>query len=140
VVAVNRGGSSAPSNAVSTTTTPTLQIKQLGGSLSDAKASGGDRFNVSGRIAGASRFDPNTQALRIEFGSADQPVVLAVPAASRGWNTKKGRLVFSSARSFVGGARFQLVLDPAKETFSLSVTGFEFPAAAANPVRLGLAH
>jgi hypothetical protein len=139
VVAVNRGGSSAPSNPVATAVAPTLQIKQLTGSLNDAKASGADRFSVSGRLAGASRFDPNTQALRIEFGSADKPVVLAVPAASRGWSAKRGKLVFSSARSFVGGARFQLVLDPTKETFSLAVSGFEFPTAVVNPIRLGLA-
>jgi hypothetical protein len=139
VVAVNRGGSSAPSNEVSATATPTLSVSVLKGTLVDARTSGADKFSASGNLAGAAGFDPNAQSLRIELGSSQRPLVLNVPAGDRGWSAKKGVLKFDSARSFVGGARFQLVLDAKKGTFSLAVSSFDFPQAVANPVSLGFA-
>jgi hypothetical protein len=138
VVAVNRGGPSAASNEAATTTSPTLALRMVAGSLFDSKAGRADRFAVSGTIDGAAAFDPNTQSLRIEFGAAAKPLVLSVPAASRGWTSTKGVLTFSSVKGYVGGARFKLILDPRKGTFSLTVSGFDLPAGG-NPVYLGAA-
>jgi hypothetical protein len=137
VVAVNRGGASAPSNEVSSTTTSTLRLRVLSGALVDAKGAGADKFSASGSIEGLA-FDPNAQPLRIEFGTADKPVVLSVPAASRGWTSKKGVLTFSSVKAYLGGARFKLVLDAKKGTFSLTASGFDLGAVQSR-VSLGMA-
>jgi hypothetical protein len=139
VVAVNRGGSSAASNEVAATTTPTLALEVRSGALHDAKAHGADRFAASGRLAGAEAFDPNVQALRIELGDAAGPLVLAVPAGSRGWTLKRGVLSFSSARSSFGGARFKLDLNVKRGTFSLSVAGFDFQSTPSGAVTVGMA-
>jgi hypothetical protein len=139
VVAVNRGGSSAPSAEVSTSTQATLSLNVLKGSLLDAGTLGGDRFSASGKIQGAAGFDPNAQSLRIELGSAAGPLVLSIPAGDRGWTGRHGNLSWNSARSFVGGARFKLDLNAKKGTFALSVTGFDFPAAAQSALGFGVA-
>jgi hypothetical protein len=139
VAAVNRGGSSEPSNEVSAATTPTLSLSSLKGSLLDAAVAGGDKFSLSGKLAGTADFDPQRDAVRLELGSAESPLVLTIPAAARGWTAKRGVFTWNSAKGFLGGARFKLVLDAKKGTFSLSVTAFDFPAAQAGAVRFGVA-
>jgi hypothetical protein len=137
VVAVNRGGESAPSNAVDVELAPTLSVALTAGSLVDGAKPGADKFSVKGAIAGVKGFDPNTQAVRILIGTKSNPVVLSVPAAARGWKVKRDVFSFESSRSFLGGAKFKLDLDAAKGTFALAVSSFEFPVNQANQVFVG---
>jgi len=134
VLAVNRGGSSASSDATATTTS-NLSLKVNSGSLVDSAKTGADRFSARGRIAGLSAFDAMKQPLRIEFGAADHPFVVSIPAGDRGWRVRRGLLSWDSARGATPKLAFQL--DSAKGTFSLTVAKFDFPSAAGNPVFVG---
>lgn len=124
--------------------TPTMTIVPLKGTMQDASKPLGDKIKVSGTFAFNSPSDQtfgSNDVLVLTLGDPTTPLTATITPDSKGWKFRNGVLnakahVISGLSSNVNvSAQFSLV----KSTFSISVSGFDFPVALSNQIQVGVA-
>ena len=72
--------------------------------------------------------------LRLQLGPTQAPVALTVPSNSVGWKVKKTKFTWKSAKG--DPVKASVVIDTAKRTLAITLSGFDFPGPATASVRL----
>lgn len=120
----------------------TMDLVLKKGAITDSPKAGKDRLTASGSMIFNSAspdgtFNPLTDSVTLWAGDSTAPVVISVPAGDSGWKSAKGKHTWRSPAG--ASPKAQIVIDLAKQSFSISLSGFSFPAHPENPMRVRFA-
>jgi hypothetical protein len=109
----------------------TLDVSLASGTLTDSSKPGKDKVKVKGFLAFNVEspdgiLDPATDSVSVSIGSAESTIEFEIPAADAGWKSKNGKHTWKSAKGVL--PKLVVVLDTAKQKFSVSVASAVFPA------------
>ncbi len=124
--------------------TPTMMIVPLKGMIQDAAKVGGDRVKVTGTFAFNDQSDhtfTSNDVVVLTVGDPAAPFTVRVTPDNSGWKLRNGR---ASAKAHVISGVFSNVavsaqLSLVKNSFSVSIRGFDFPASLTNQIQIGVA-
>jgi len=120
----------------------TMDLVLKKGAITDSPKAGKDRLTASGSVIFNSAspdgtFNPLSDSLTLWAGDSASPVVISIPAGDSGWKSAKGKHTWKSPAGT--SPKAQIVLDLTKQTFSIALSNFSFPAHPENPMRIRLA-
>jgi len=125
--------------------TPTMTIVPLNGSIVDSRNPKGSHVSVTGTFAFNSQSDQtfsSNDVIELDVGDPSNPFSVAITPDLKGWKLRNGtisgkaRLASGTSSNVNASAQF----NPAKNTFALSVGGFDFPSPGLtnNEIQIGV--
>ena len=141
VRAVNIHGPSATAE-FQTSTIATLDVTTVRADLTDSPKMSKDKIKVTAQYeflpsASGDGADPVADGLRVRAGPEENPVTLLIPAADAGWKVRKGKAKWKSPKGTV--SKYSVMADLETRTLTVSVSGIQLAAPAANPMRVSVA-
>ena len=132
-------------NVLPRSATPTMTIVPLKGSIVDSSTTNGSHISVTGTFAFNSQSDQtfsSNDVIELNLGDPSNPLSVSITPDLKGWKLRNGSisgkaLVTTSTSSKVNAsAQFNI----AKNTFAISVQGFDFPSPGLtnNEIQIGV--
>lgn len=145
VRAIGTSGVSAFTNEASASTAPTFSLTPLRGAVTDSPKPGKDKIKVNGTfefLPGSPDgvVNPPAETLTLNLVFDGTPMTVVIPAGDLGWKTRTtatiNKYTWRSPRGSL--TKVLVIIDTVKKTFKLSVSGLQFPAVPANPIRVSV--